>query len=503
MVSDATYGGELRNVKLQKLEKIRQLGIDPYPAKYDRTHFSAEVIDDFDHLEKDGAQIAVAGRVIALRSMGKALFGHIRDSRGKIQIYVRKDKISDVHFSLIGLVDIGDFIGLKGTVFRTRTGEITILTREVRLLTKSLLPLPIVKEEEVDGKTVTHDEFADKELRYRRRYLDLAVNPELKEVFVARAKILSSMRHFMEEKGYIEVETPVLQPIYGGANARPFITYHHTLNMKLYMRIADELYLKRLIVGGFEGVFEIAKVFRNEGIDRFHNPEFTMMELYVAYRNYEFMMELMENMIAKIAHDVNGAAEITVNGQKVDLSPPWERVTMYDAVKRYTGYDVNGADIKKLKKIAKELDIESESFWGPGKYIEEIFNTYVKDKITRPTYIINYPGETSPLAKKSPADGNVVERFEAIIGGFELINGYSELNDPQDQKQRFLEQMEHRKKGDDEAHVIDEDYIMALEYGMPPAGGVGIGIDRLTMLLTETASIKDVILFPQMKLREE
>ncbi len=503
MDPETTYGGELRNVKIEKLDKVKNLGIDPYPTKYDRTHYSNEILNDFEQFEKEGTQVALAGRVIAFRKMGKVLFGHLRDSEGKIQIYVRKDKIPELQFSLIGLVDIGDFIGVKGAVFKTRTGEITVLVEDVQLLTKSLLPLPIVKEEEVDGKIVTHDAFSNKELRYRRRYLDLAVNPEVKNIFISRAKIITAMRQFLDKKGYIEVETPVLQPIYGGANAHPFKTYHNTLDMNLFLRIADELYLKRLIIGGFDGVYEISKDFRNEGIDRYHNPEFTMMELYVAYKNYDFMMELIETMIAEIVLQINGTTELTYQGQKIDFAPPWERISMANAVKRYTGYDVHNTDVKKLKDIADELEIETEKFWGQGKYIEEIFGVYVEHKIVKPTYIIDYPSDTSPLAKKSPSDKNIVERFEAIVAGFELSNGYSELNDPQDQKQRFLDQMEQRKLGDEEAQIIDEDYVMALEYGMPPTGGVGVGVDRLTMLITNATSIKDVILFPQMKSRDE
>ncbi|KPK87787.1 lysyl-tRNA synthetase [bacterium SM23_31] len=503
MSDEDTYGGELRKVKLGKLEKIKKLGIDPYPTKYDRTHYTVDIVEQFETLEKEQAAVAVAGRCTAIRKMGKAIFGHLRDFKGKIQIYVRKDKISEQQYELIGLIDIGDFLGVKGRIFRTKTGEITVAAEDIQLLAKTLLPLPIVKEEEIDGKTVTHDAFADKELRYRRRYLDLAVNPEVKEIFITRAKIVSSMRRYLENKGYIEVETPVLQPVYGGASARPFKTHHNVLDTDLYLRIADELYLKRLIAGGFEGVFEIAKDFRNEGIDRLHNPEFTMMELYVAYKNHEFMMEIAEDMIAAIAQEVTGSMKITYQGQKIDLTPPWERLKMTEAIKRYTGYNVDGAGLALLKKYADELEIETEPFWGPGKIIEEIFDEFVEKKITHPTFIIDYPSETSPLAKKNPSNPDIVERFEAIAAGFELANGYSELNDPQDQKQRFLDQMAKRRLGDEEAQVLDEDYIMALEYGMPPTTGIGVGIDRLSILLTDTNSLKDVILFPQMKPQDD
>jgi len=502
-VAEESYGSDLRTIKLEKLEKIREMGINPYPNKFARTHYIPEIIEQSETLEEEGVTVSVGGRIIAVRRMGKAAFCHLRDSEGKMQIYIRKDKIEEKQFELFKLLDIGDIVGVKGTVFRTRTGEITILVEDLQLLSKTLLPLPIVKEEEVDGKTVVHDAFADIELRYRRRYLDLAVNPEVKDIFKKRAHVVLSMRHYLENKGYIEVETPVLQPIYGGASARPFKTHHNALGTDLYLRIADELYLKRLIVGGFDGVFEIAKDFRNEGIDRLHNPEFTMMELYVAYNDYIFMMELVEDMISSITKEVTGSMEINYQGNKIDMTPPWERLTMFDAIKRYTGYDVSSADVKKLKEYADELEIEIEDFWGEGKIIEEIYGEYVESKIVRPTFIIDYPREISPLAKRSPENPEIVERFEAVVVGFELANAYSELNDPLDQKQRFQDQLEQRRLGDEEAQVMDEDYIMALEYGMPPTTGLGVGIDRLAMILTDTTTIRDVVLFPQLKPREK
>lgn len=503
MSTENRYGSELRSVKLVKLEKIISMGINPYPNKFDRTHYTKDIFDNSELLEKNETGVSLAGRIVTVRKMGKAAFCNIRDSKGNIQFYIRKDRVSEQQFELFGLLDIGDFAGIKGKVFKTRTGEITILVEDIQLLSKTLLPLPVVKEEIVDGKKIIHDAFSDKELRYRRRYLDLAVNPEIKDDFIKRAKILKSMRSFLDEKEYIEVETPVLQPIYGGASARPFITHHNALNIDLYLRIADELYLKRLIVGGFDGVYEISKDFRNEGIDRLHNPEFTMMELYVAYHDYNFMMELVENMISSIAKDVTGSMEITYQGQKIDMTPPWERLTMFDAIKRYTGYSVEDADIKTIKGFADDLGIELEKFWSKGKIIEEIYGEYVESKIVQPTFIIDYPREISPLAKRSPENPEICERFEAVIAGFELANAYSELNDPQDQKQRFLDQMEQMRLGDDEAQVLDEDYIMALEYGMPPTTGLGIGIDRLAILFTNKNSIRDVILFPHMKPRTE
>ena len=503
MEMNALYRGDLREIKLDKLAKIKALGINPYPTHYDRTHYTSEIIDQFEVFEQSKEYVAVAGRILSLRRMGKALFCHIRDGKGKIQIYVRSDKVPPVQFELMALVDIGDFIGVKGVVFKTKTGEITVAAEDVQLLSKTLLPLPIVKTEEIDGKTIVYDAFADVELRYRRRYLDLAVNPEQKDIFVKRANVILAMRRFLEGKGYVEVETPVLQPIYGGANARPFKTHHNALDIELYLRIADELYLKRLIVGGFEGVFEISKDFRNEGIDRLHNPEFTMMELYVAYKNYQFMMMLVEEMVSFIAQEVTGSFLITYQGQTIDLTPPWERLTMYSAIKRYIGYDVAAADYEKLKAIAKDLGLEVESFWGTGKIIAELYSEFVEKNLKGPIFIIDFPREVSPLAKMNQSDTSLVERFEAVIAGFELANAYSELNDPIDQKQRFLEQMARRKLGDEEAQVLDEDYVMALEYGMPPTTGLGIGIDRLAMLLTDTTSLRDIILFPQMKPRSD
>jgi lysyl-tRNA synthetase class 2 len=503
LTKENSYGSDLRTVKLEKLEKIMSMGINPYPNKFDRTHYTKDIFDNFEELEKSETEVSLAGRIITVRKMGKAAFCNLRDSEGNIQFYIRKDKVSEQQFELFGLLDIGDFIGINGKAFKTRTGEITIFVENIQLLSKTLMPLPVVKEEEVDGKKIVHDAFSDKELRYRRRYLDLAVNPEVKDDFIKRAKTLKCMRNFLDEKGYIEVETPVLQPVYGGASARPFVTHHNALDIDLYLRIADELYLKRLIVGGFDGVYEISKDFRNEGIDRLHNPEFTMMELYVAYHDYNFMMELVENMISRIAKEVTGSMEITYQGQKIDMTPPWERLTMFNAIKIYTGYTVEGADIKTLKGFADDLGLELEKFWGKGKIIEEIYGEYVESKIVRPTFIKDYPREISPLAKPSPENPELVERFEAVVAGFELANAYSELNDPQDQKQRFLDQMEQQRLGDDEAQVLDEDYIMALEYGMPPTTGLGVGIDRLTILFTDKNSLRDVILFPHMKPRTE
>ena len=397
------------------------------------------------------------------------------------------------------LLDIGDIIGVKGEVFSTRTGEITIKVSQLELLSKTLRTLPIVKEKVQGDERIVYDKFADKELRYRQRYVDLIVNSEVRNVFTIRSKIISAMRNYLDKQGYLEVETPVLQPVYGGASARPFVTHHNALDMELYLRIADELYLKRLIVGGYEGVYEISKDFRNEGIDRFHNPEFTMMELYIAYQDYHYMMELVEQMISTLAIEVLGEAKITYQGQEIDLTPPWKRVKMFDAIREYTGKDLYGKNLDELRKAAKELDIKIESFWREGKIIDEIFSERVEPNLVQPTFVMDYPVELSPLAKRHREDPRLVERFEPFVGGREIGNAFSELNDPIDQRERFLAQKKLLDLGDEEAQILDDDFIKALEYGMPPTTGLGIGIDRLVMLFTDQPSIRDVIFFPHMR----
>ena len=481
----------------QKLQKLIELGVNPYPYKFDRTHTTRQIKENYEQLED--TTVRVAGRMMANRLMGKAAFCDIRDMEDRIQIFIKKNMVKDNGFEIYKLLDIGDIIGVEGKVFKTRTGEISILVEELTVLCKSLRPLPVVKEKIEDGQRVIYDPFSDKELRYRQRYVDLVVNPEVREVFIKRSRIITAMREFLNERGYLEVETPILQPIYGGASARPFVTDHNALKMKLYLRIANELYLKRLIVGGFEGVYEFAKDFRNEGMDRFHNPEFTQMELYVAYQDYYWMMELTETMISTIAEKVLGTTKITYQGIEIDLTPPWRRLPLFEGIKEYTGEDLSGADEEELRKVAEKLHITVEKEWGSGKIIDEIFGEFVEPKLMQPTFITDYPIEMSPLAKKHRNNPRLVERFEPIVAGKEIGNAFSELNDPLDQRQRFEKQMELKARGDEEAQVLDEDFLRALEYGMPPTAGLGIGIDRLTMLLTDQPSIRDVIFFPHMR----
>ncbi len=488
---------DIQKVRLEKLEQIKELGVNPYPYSYDRTHFAADVIEKF---EPDGEQkVKIAGRIMAIRKHGKAAFCHIMDSSGRIQIYVRKDHVGEDKFAVFNLVDIGDIIGVEGEIFKTRTEEITVLVKDLELLSKTLRPLPIVKEKIEEGEKTLYDEFADKEMRYRQRYVDLIVNPEVKDVFLKRTKIYSTIRRFLEDKNYLEVETPILQPLYGGAAARPFVTHHNALDIDLYLRIADELYLKRLIVGGFDGVFEFGKDFRNEGIDRFHNPEFTMLELYIAYQDYNFMMELVEQMIFAAVQKVTGGSEVIYQGNKIDFTPPWSRRKMGEIIKDFTGEEIIGKDKNELLAITKKLNIPIEPGSDVGKIIDEIFSEIVEPKLIQPTFITDYPLELSPLAKKHRSNAGVVERFEGFIAGKEFCNAFSELNDPIDQRQRFEQQVKYGQAGDEEAHVMDEDYIRALEYGMPPTAGLGIGMDRLTMILTDSPSIRDVIFFPHMR----
>ena len=488
---------QLMKIRREKLEKIREMGIEPYPYEYNQTHKSQQIKDNFDQLEEK--EVAIAGRIMSVRLMGKAAFTHIQDEQGKIQAYLRMNEIGEQAFKLFKMLDIGDHVGIRGLVFKTRTGEISVFGKELTLLSKSLRPLPIVKEKEEDGQKIVYDQFADKEMRYRQRYVDLVVNPEVKEVFIKRSKIIAAMRRFLDSRGFLEVETPILQPIYGGAAARPFITHHNALDRDFYLRIANELYLKRLIVGGFDRVYEFAKDFRNEGMDRFHNPEFTMLELYVAYKDYKWMMQFVEELFVHVAQEALGTTKIKFGEHEIDLQPPWRRLTMFDAIKEYTGKDLRGLDEKGLRAAADELKVELTPEMGPGKIIDEIFGELVEPNLIQPTFILDYPLEMSPLAKKHRAEQGLVERFEPIIGGKEVANAFSELNDPIDQYQRFKEQMQLKARGDLEAQEMDEDYVRALEIGMPPTAGLGVGIDRLVMLLTNQPSIRDVILFPQMR----
>ena len=484
------------------LQALREKGIEPYPAaEYPVSGYSAEIKEEFEKDESVRREVSVAGRIMSRRIMGKATFMEIQDSEGRIQVYVSRDDIcpgEDKDFYNVvfkKLLDIGDFVGVKGYVFRTQMGEISIHAQEITVLSKSLRPLPIVKMK--DGKV--YDSFSDPEQRYRQRYVDLLVNPGIKEIFLKRTKIFNSMREYFNSHGYIEVETPILQSIPGGASARPFITHHNALDIPLYLRIADELYLKRLIVGGFEGVYEFSKNFRNEGMDRTHNPEFTCMEIYVAYKDYNWMMDFTEKMLEKICMDVNGTTEVEVGGNKISFKAPYPRVTMAEAIKEKTGFDITGKTEEELREFCKNNDIQIDKSFGKGKIIDEIFGEKCEGSYIQPTFIIDYPIEMSPLTKRHRNNPELTERFELMVNGKELANAYSELNDPIDQYERFVEQMKLADKGDDEAMIIDQDFIRALEYGMPPTSGMGIGMDRLTMLMTGQSAIQEVLLFPQMR----
>jgi len=488
---------ELIKRRYEELDEIIKQGILPFEYSFNVDSDSEKIKNNF--VEGTEVNVSIAGRIMAIRRMGKASFAHIQDHKGKIQIYLKKDEIGDA-YDIFKLLDIGDIIGVEGFVFKTKTGEISVHTKKLVLLSKSLLPFPIAKEviDEEGNKTV-FDQFADKELRYRRRYLDLIVNPEIKDVFIKRSKIISSMRNFLDSNGYLEVETPVLQPIYGGASARPFTTYHNTLDTQLYLRIADELYLKRLIVGGFNGVYEISKDFRNEGMDKSHNPEFTMMELYVPYKDYNWMMEFVESMFEHICNTVFNTLEFQIEDKLINFKAPWKRVSMIEEIQSKTGLNVLNCTLEDLKSTAKKQGIDISAINSKAKLIDELFSVTVEPELIQPTFIIDYPIELSPLAKKHRTKEGVVERFEGYVMGREICNAFSELNDPIDQRKRFEEQVKMREAGDEEAHQIDEDFLRALEYGMPPTAGLGIGIDRIVMLFTNQPSIRDVIFFPQMK----
>ncbi|MCM1457301.1 MAG: lysine--tRNA ligase [Lachnoclostridium sp.] len=493
---------EQEQIRRQSMDEMRRMGIEPYPApEYEVTGYTDEIKANFDDALEPAREVAVAGRVMSRRIMGKASFMELMDSRGRIQVYVSRDEIcpgedKDLYNKVFKkLLDIGDFVGIRGYVFRTQTGEITIHARELTVLGKSLRPLPIVKVK--DG--VVYDSFDDPELRYRRRYVDLVVNEGVKETFIKRTKVFNSMREYFNTAGYLEVETPILQSIPGGAAARPFITHHNALDIPLYLRIADELYLKRLIVGGFEGVYEFSKNFRNEGMDRTHNPEFTCMEIYVAYKDYNWMMKFTERMLEKICLDVNGTTKVMVGDNEIDFKAPYRRVTMTEAILEHTGIDITGMDEEALRGVCRDLGIETAPSMGKGKLIDEIFGEKCEGKYIQPTFITDYPIEMSPLTKRHRDNPELTERFELMVNGKELANAYSELNDPIDQYERFVEQMRLGEKGDDEAMIIDKDFIRALEYGMPPTSGMGIGMDRLVMLMTGKTTIQEVLFFPQMR----
>jgi len=489
-------------IRRQSLEELKKLGINPYPAEeFETNTHSQEILSEYDADKNNFQDVCIAGRIMSRRIMGNASFIELQDDKGKIQVYIKRDNLCpDEDKTLYNtvfkkLLDIGDIIGIKGNVFITKVGETSVNAIELKLLSKSIKPLPVVKEK--DGKV--YDAFSDAEQRYRQRHLDLIVNPTTKETFVKRTKLTNSMREFLNKKGYLEVETPILQPLYGGAAARPFKTFHNTLDQTLYLRIANELYLKRLIVGGFDGVYEFAKDFRNEGMSRFHNPEFTQMELYVAYKDYNWMMELVEEMVEKIAIDIHGTTKIKVGENEIDFKRPWKRYTMFEAIQEFTGIDISMMNEKELAETAKKLDVEIDETMGKGKLIDEIFGEKCESKLIQPTFITDYPIEMSPLAKKHRSKDGLVERFEAICNGKEICNAYSELNDPIDQRERFEQQLILGKRGDEEAMMLDEDFLKAIEYGMPPTAGLGIGIDRLSMIMTNSPSIQDVIFFPQMR----
>jgi lysyl-tRNA synthetase class 2 len=489
-------------LRREALTQLRNLGIEPYPAaEFITTAYSSEILADFEKFE--GKEVILAGRLMGKRIMGKASFAELKDSEGRIQIYVSRDDIStDEEKTMYNVVfkkllDIGDFIGVRGTVFKTQVGEISIHVYGLTVLAKALKPLPIVKTD-ADGKT--HDAFSDPEQRYRRRYVDLTVNDHVKETFIKRTKMFNAMRSFFNDKGYLEVETPVLQPIPGGAAARPFITHHNSLDIPLYMRIANELYLKRLIVGGFDGVYEFSKNFRNEGMDRTHNPEFTAMEIYVAYKDYNWMMDFTENLLEHCAIAVNGTSDATFGEHQINFKAPYARVTMTDSIKHFTGFDISGKTEAELFEAARTMGIDVDASMGKGKLIDEIFGAKCEGNYIQPTFITDYPKEMSPLCKQHRDNPDLTERFELMVCGKEVANAYSELNDPIDQRERFEEQLRLAEKGDDEAtQFIDEDFLRALEYGMPPTSGLGIGMDRLIMYLTNNASIQEVLLFPQMR----
>lgn len=488
-------------------EELEKLGINPYPSETFEVNVTAvDIKENYERNKLYYKDISIAGRLMSRRIMGSASFAEIQDSSGRIQIYLRRDDIcpgedktlyNTVFKKLLG---IGDIIGIRGFVFTTQTGEISIHVKDLVLLAKSLKPLPVVKEvEDEKGNVKTYDAFSDHEQRYRQRYVDLIVNPEVRDTFIKRTKLINSIREYLNSKGYLEVETPVLQPLYGGAAAKPFITYHNKLDMQLYLRIANELYLKRLIVGGYDGVYEFSKDFRNEGMSRFHNPEFTQMELYVAYKDYLWMMDTVEEMVEKIALDLHDTTIVKVGEHTIDFQHPWKRYTMFEAIEHYTGINISEMDVVQLKETAKSLGVEVDETMGKAKIIDTIFGEKCEPHLIQPTFIIDYPIEMSPLAKKHRTKEGLVERFEMICNGKELCNSFSELNDPVDQRERFEEQLELGKRGDEEAMVLDEDFLRALEYGMPPTAGLGVGIDRLAMIMTNQPSIQDVIFFPQMR----
>jgi lysyl-tRNA synthetase class 2 len=491
--ADAQASGldKLKAVRIEKLERLRAAGMNPYPYRFERTHTVEECRSGEAALVAAQTHVSVAGRVMALRGHGKTVFGHVDDATGRLQFYLRRDDLGEAVFELFGLVEVGDIVGVTGTLFRTRTEELTVRVESFEVLSKAVRPLP----EKWHGLT-------DKEIRYRQRYVDMVMNPEVREVFVKRTVLMETMRQFLRARSFLEVETPVLQPLYGGAAARPFVTHHNALDMPLYLRIANELYLKRLLVGGFERVFEFAKDFRNEGIDRSHNPEFTMMECYAAYLDYNDTMAMVEEMMREIAHELSPGGKVTYGAHTIDFSRPWRRLTFFDALRDATGVDFRGMPEAGVQAAAARLGVDLAPDTPLSKALDEVFGARVEPGLVAPTFVYDYPRELSPLAKDHRSEEGLVERFEPFVCGFEVGNAFSELNDPAEQRRRFETQMSYRERGDDEAHMLDEDFLRALEYGMPPAAGLGIGIDRLTMVFTDSHSIRDVIFFPHMRPEE-
>ena len=490
---------EQEKIRREKLEELKRLGINPYPAKlFPVDSFSVDLLENF----KENSKVVIAGRIMSRRIQGNASFAEIQDSKGRIQVYFNRDEICSgddkTKYNIVykKLLDIGDIVGINGTMFKTKVGEVTVLVNDFTILNKSLRPLPLPK---IDSDGKEYDSFTDLEQRYRQRYVDLIVNSQVKDTFVKRTKIINTIRNFLNDKSYLEVETPILQPIPGGATARPFITHHNALDIPLYLRISDELFLKKLIVGGFEAVYEFSRDFRNEGMDKNHNPEFTILELYVAYKDYFWMMELTESLIEKICIEVNGKTKIEYDSKLIEFKAPYERISMLDAIKKFTGYDISGMDEDELRSICNEMSIEVDETMGEGKLIDAIFGNKCEKNFINPTFITDYPKSMSPLTKEHRSNPNLTERFELIVNGMEIANAYSELNDPIDQLKRFEDQLELSNKGDDEAMFIDMDFIKSLEYGMPPTSGIGVGLDRLVMLMTNQTSIQEVLFFPQMK----
>ena len=501
---------DLEKIRIKKIEALKAIGIEAYPGKSERSHTNSEAIELFESLEKKSdsnkeIEAKLVGRLRSIRSMGNIIFAHIEDGSAVIQLFLRKNELGDDQLQIFkDHFDLGDFVGAKGNLFRTKTGEISLNAKSITMLAKAVMPLPAAKDEEKDGEIIRHGALTDPETRYRQRYADLAVNPEVREIFRTRAAINRALRTFLDSKNFLEVETPVLQPIYGGAAARPFITHHHQLKQELYLRISFELYLKRLLVGNFERVYEIGRDFRNEGVDRTHNPEFTMLEFYMAYADYEDVMNLTEEMLLFVANEVTGSSKIEYQGYKIDFSKKWPRIELHKGIEKYAGIKLDDfPDAKSLSKAMREKKLEAPDSASRGKLIDDLVGEFLESRFLQPTFIFNYPREISPLAKQVPGNPQLTERFEGVIGGFEICNAFTELNDPLDQEQRFLEMGRGENLNDEESHPMDEDYLRAMRYGMPPNGGFGMGLDRLTMLFTDRKSIREVILFPHLRQREE